>query len=1653
MERKAFRILVWVLLVGGIPCCSNCGEDPPPPPPDECQAGTYCPCETTADCPAGEMCTPGGICFAEGPDANPPDAVDMPVEVSQDATDQGDSLDDDIVEVIPEPTDETTDLDDAINSDLPDCVDDAFDAPGSNDSLYQASQLTDGRAGSLRLCPGNVDWWRYVSAAHQTVTFFVEVAEAVTLERLVPGGIGEPDVVVETAVGTTGGFVITTSVGSSETLYYRVSSESDLAVNYAVEITPDSFSCDDDLFDLGGSPNDSRTSAAYVAMDDVLLDDLVYCNSDGEQDWYAFDLLGQGYYLEISITFDAEELAGSLRGALYFESETSTMGTGSVLDDEYLIETSSLGALSHGRYYLGVLPSGSPQGPYTVSIMAIPLPDCIGFDSIHEPDSDEAAADALVDGAIVFNGAGEMIAPAERDSLVMCENDAADVFPFSLGDEALVHFDITFSDPSDPINVWVYPDEEGPWEDYKIPLVGDAYSFEYFSEDASDLYLWIERGEDRRRNAYSLDGWLSLCDLDPYEINNTADAAFDLDSRFVTDNINLDVLTMCDDDPEDWFFRRVPSYRNQAVRITNSSAQDLQADLFYAPIVRRGLRCASEDECAPTETCLFERGCVTPVVEGTVPASDNHTLSYGTSSGGGAHVVRVVSTAPGDIDYAVRWALSFVCPADPWGDTSGTASDLTASSGVLNGFLCNKEPTIYRDFFSTDVLGDTQLSFSLQFDPGNEIELTHVDHGVVAESDSGTLSWVYRSAGDETVVIGLRGIPAWWADFVVPYELTWEEQIIPSGDCADDGFESNNTTSTATLVNGGVPWLDERFDLGTNLTICGDDEDYFKLTALAGDVVVADAAFDASAGDLNLYLYGPCDGGSCGSVIASEVGAGDGEQLVYTLTEDGQYVVGVDSATSGLNQLYSFGIGVFRSCTPTGEEPNDFADQATTPTEYSAISSEGVASLALCAPDAYHPDYDWFTYPLHMGDTFSVDLSFADYHGNIDVALWRDGELVDSSTGTSDTEAIDLSVTAPGTHYIEVYAEDQEDNPYSIDIQLEQAPCDEDRMEPNDDSGNAPRIRPGFYTDLVRCHEDDDWYSVELFSGSALWIQLLAAAQVESDDLLLELYRPDQPPPDNPAWLITHSGSRFDAIVTDLPEDVSGPYLIRVFQREGVELSGQIEYSLHVEVAPPGQCPHDAYQGNQSSEESHRLASVSAVAGHACATSDWYVVQGFEGQNIDVSMTLEEFSLDPPTIALYLNPDGAAVATSETTASIELTENAEVFIEVIPALTDNAYLLEVDAGAGIDVCAGGDDGNEHDDTPTLAKPLAGASSGLLCDQADYYLFSASGDDDLQVVLYYDSGWGDPLLDLVSWESTEPEIFTIIGSALPIGDGLLEAWATWPEDSFAYLRLLPSAPEYEGPYLFDFQNHEDCTSDDDSNNTIDSATSVDSGDLTGSLCPQGDVDFYSFSVTPGNRVEVMARQDTEDLRLRLYDHNQNLLMESNRSTPWRQKETVWVVGGESSTLFLEVSGPTPQPAQYTLYFVNEEAPAPSAVCEDAGTNRTMATAEEVPLDVLLRTISVCSGSGNWYVTPVGLPVGDELEITVTRTTSEYADLDIELFSADGRMVEAAYTLQGIEVLSFPIVDTQYWFRVVIDDALFMDDRQRESATYDLLVEVH
>lgn len=245
--------------------------------------------------------------------------------------------------------------------------------------------------------------------------------------------------------------------------------------------------------------------------------------------------------------------------------------------------------------------------------------------------------------------------------------------------------------------------------------------------------------------------------------------------------------------------------------------------------------------------------------------------------------------------------------------------------------------------------------------------------------------------------------------------------------CVDDRLEGagrNDTPELASPVQPGT--LDD-------LTICGDDVDFFSVPVEAGQALRATIRFEHTRGDLDLGMSMPGDQGeypylSNGytneetvlEVCAAETG---NAQIVVVGYQQPRNVYSLEIT----RQAGQCDLACDDDAYDTGRG-NDVAD------EFVPIQPPFFEQgLAACPHDS-----DFYGFDASAGQIIGIAIGFTHAAGDLELRLFRStGELVGRSSGTLDGEVIEVVAPTDDLYVAEVYGATRSvRNQYDLEIQL-----------------------------------------------------------------------------------------------------------------------------------------------------------------------------------------------------------------------------------------------------------------------------------------------------------------------------------------------------------------------------------------------------------------------------------------------------------------------------------------------------------------------------------------------------------------------------------------------------------------------------------------
>jgi Matrixin len=256
---------------------------------------------------------------------------------------------------------------------------------------------------------------------------------------------------------------------------------------------------------------------------------------------------------------------------------------------------------------------------------------------------------------------------------------------------------------------------------------------------------------------------------------------------------------------------------------------------------------------------------------------------------------------------------------------------------------------------------------------------------------------------------------------------------------AYDAASPNDTTATATSLGTDSSG---QASVTADLTTLAD-LDYFRLTVPAGGDGTLTVTLDAGA--ISLLAPRLCVYDANGALVGSaEAGYGGVVSVPLTgLTAGDVYYVAVDGTTTD-----EFGQGAYKLTAKfgglsgggsgggggTGGLPADRYEADETPAAaagFGSINSTSQTGLTVNTAT----DVDYYAFTAKTSAKYVVRTSFTGANGDLGLAVYDANlNLVGSSTGTGDGDAVTLSLAAGRRYYVKVFGVDGATNAYDLAI-------------------------------------------------------------------------------------------------------------------------------------------------------------------------------------------------------------------------------------------------------------------------------------------------------------------------------------------------------------------------------------------------------------------------------------------------------------------------------------------------------------------------------------------------------------------------------------------------------------------------------------------
>lgn len=566
-----------------------------------------------------------------------------------------------------------------------------------------------------------------------------------------------------------------------------------------------------------------------------------------------------------------------------------------------------------------------------------------------------------------------------------------------------------------------------------------------------------------------------------------------------------------------------------------------------------------------------------------------------------------------------------------------------------------------------------------------------------------------------------------------------EEETAP---CVNDAYEPNEGLGSARSLSAG-PY---------SLTLCPDDDDWFKVELTPNDMLTATLSFDPADGNLDLYLMNRDAG-----VVQISNGSGSIEEVSVIAEYAGPYylfVFSIDNRTAN----YSLSVSVDIHGSDEDEEILEVPEVEVEKEELVTCeddelepnsSREGAAPVAAIRYDDLircENDDDFYRVELKTNDYLSISIFFYNPSGNLDLyVIHPDGHFISNQVSTTNNETASITATADGTYLIRVLSPSNDENVYDMEITITPwETCQDDGHEDNDSFETAKGMAAGDYESLRLCPFDSDWYSFELDAGQAIGIELDFSHYDGNID----------------GALFSHTGEILDLgnsttdnenLVYNAPE--ARTVYLQVFSYGSLEL----DYDMSASIVDGPLCDDDIFEPNNSFAEAHAMEQDGQwpTLSLCSQNEDWYRFE-LNSDNYLTAKVFYDHQTTPFQLMLlneneqelayhrYLTNDNQVIIGAETYIQAQSAGSYSLMVRsVLPV--DNTYELEVS------VCPEDDLEPNDDYLHSTYIDTSETGQGEFVDRAicrgneDWYAADIYVGQRLRILLSFDGAQGD--LDL------------------------------------------------------------------------------------------------------------------------------------------------------------------------------------------------------------------------------------------------------------------------------------------------------------------
>ena len=775
-----------------------------------------------------------------------------------------------------------------------------------------------------------------------------------------------------------------------------------------------------------------------------------------------------------------------------------------------------------------------------------------------------------------------------------------------------------------------------------------------------------------------------------------------------------------------------PTQRCDAGQCVDAPTDDCQFDFDCNP----GEECVS-GQCIETQPPECQRDAECPANERCVAGTCTPT-------------VNVECTLDSDCPVGRVCRDDACVPVGPQLDDLYEENDTLESAVALAPGVYQDLQILSRDddYFSVEVCSGGTLDASISFsDFSGDLELELLDASEdtldisVSSNDDEDVSWTNRGVVSEVVYVRVYGYSG---DGNV-YDLNIQVSGCggpPVNTLGDDIYEDNDTFQEATSITPGA------YD---SLTLTEDDDDWYVFDVCEGGNVQVDILFSNAQGNLDAWLY---DGAV--NYLDASFTSNDNESLTANDLRAQQVYV----------RVYSFGdeadyqINITVTGCNAGLEPDRLEDNDTRETG-EVLTPNLYGDLTLTEGDE-----DWILFDVCEGGTVTVDLTFSDADGDIDMRLYDEaGVSRASAMSVDDNESITYTNAASGQYALRIYGYGNNNNLYDLEFSVTDcAPpgLAPDRLEENDTRETGEVLTPNLYSNLTITAGDRDWILFDVCEGGDIEVELTFT---DADgDIDARIY--------NPSGVSVASGlSSDDNEVLTYQGASAGRYAIEVYSYGDTENTYDLRFSVQ-NCNGGGDGGNGTLQPDRLEENDTRetgSALTPNLYGNLTITPgdrDWILFDVCEGGDIEVELTFTD--ADGDIDARIYNPSEISVASGLSSDDNELLTYQDApagryAIEIFSyGDSENTYDLRF----SVLNCNGGGDGGsgglqpdrlENNDTQETAEvllPNLYSNLTITENDEDWVAFDVCEGGDIEVEINFTGADGDLELELYDADSIE-----------------------------------------------------------------------------------------------------------------------------------------------------------------------------------------------------------------------------------------------------------------------------------------------------------